>query len=48
MIPNLRETGGYIQEKLDENEPGNITRMMKIKGMRLREEREAMAKARGR
>jgi len=48
MIPNLRETIRYIQGKLDENERGNITRLMKIKEMRLREEREAMAARRAR
>ena len=41
MIPSLRETVKYIQGKLDENERGNITRLMKIKDMRLAEEREA-------
>ena len=46
MIPNLRETIKYIQGKLDENERGNTTRLMKIKDMRLRQEREAMAAAR--
>ena len=30
-IPNLQQTGKYIRMKLDENERGNITRLMKIK-----------------
>lgn len=47
MIPQLRETVKYIQRKLDENERANITRLMKIKEMRLEEEREA-AKEEGR
>jgi V/A-type H+-transporting ATPase subunit D len=41
MIPQLRETVKYIQRKLDENERANITRLMKIKEMRLEEERQA-------
>ncbi len=40
MIPRLRNTVKYIQSKLDESERSNITRLMKIKDMRLREERE--------
>jgi V/A-type H+-transporting ATPase subunit D len=47
MIPSLRETVKYIRGKLDENERGNITRLMKIKDMRLAEEREAMRQRRG-
>ncbi len=39
MIPRLRNTVKYIQSKLDENERSNITRLMKIKDMRLEEER---------
>ncbi|MDP6438784.1 MAG: V-type ATP synthase subunit D [Candidatus Brocadiia bacterium] len=46
MIPDIRETIKYIQSKLDENERSNITRLMKIKDMRLAQEREAMALAR--
>ena len=42
MIPRLRETVKYIQAKLDENERSNITRLMKIKDMRLAAERRAM------
>ena len=30
-IPNLQQTGKYIRMKLDENERGNTTRLMKIK-----------------
>ncbi|MFW6457077.1 MAG: V-type ATP synthase subunit D [Planctomycetota bacterium] len=43
MIPQLRETVKYIQRKLEENERANITRLMKIKDMRLEEERQAAA-----
>lgn len=42
LIPQLRATVKYIRSKLDENERGNITRLMKIKDMRLAQEREAM------
>ncbi len=31
LIPNLQETRKYIADKLDENERGNISRLMKIK-----------------
>ena len=31
MIPNYQETIKYIQDKLDEDERGNITRLMKVK-----------------
>jgi V/A-type H+-transporting ATPase subunit D len=48
LIPQLREAIKYIQGKLDENERGNITRLMKIKDMRLAQERRALAEARGR
>lgn len=37
MIPQLEETIGYITMKLDENERGNITRLMKVKDMMLEE-----------
>lgn len=40
MIPQLRQTVRAIQAKLDENERGNIVRLMKIKDMRVREERQ--------
>jgi V/A-type H+-transporting ATPase subunit D len=33
MIPQLRETIKYIKMKLDENERGNQTRLMKVKDM---------------
>ena len=33
MIPQLNETIKYILMKLDENERGNITRLMKVKSM---------------
>lgn len=35
MIPNLQETIKYIKMKLDENERGNQTRLMKVKDMML-------------
>lgn len=37
MIPQLQTTIRYIQMKLDENERGNQTRLMKVKDMMLRE-----------
>lgn len=46
MIPSLRETVKYIQSKLDENERGNITRLMKIKDMRVAEERKELRRRR--
>lgn len=33
MIPQLQETIKYIKMKLDENERGNTTRLMKVKDM---------------
>ncbi len=39
MIPQLNETIKYILMKLDENERGNLTRLMKVKS--LMEERDA-------
>lgn len=36
-IPNYRETIKYIKMKLDENERGNQTRLMKVKDMMLKE-----------
>lgn len=33
MIPQLNETIKYIMMKLDENERGNLTRLMKVKAM---------------
>lgn len=35
MIPNMEETIKYIVMKLDENERGNLTRLMKVKDMML-------------
>lgn len=37
LIPNLEETIKYIVMKLDENERGNLTRLMKVKDMMLEE-----------
>lgn len=37
MIPQLQATIKYIQMKLDENERGNQTRLMKVKDMMLKE-----------
>ncbi len=37
MIPQLEETIKYIAMKLDENERGNITRLMKVKDMMLQQ-----------
>jgi len=39
MIPQLEETIRYITMKLDENERGNLTRLMKVKDMMLEQER---------
>ncbi|MFO7637200.1 MAG: V-type ATP synthase subunit D [Clostridia bacterium] len=39
MIPQLNETIRYISMKLDENERGNITRLMKVKDMMIEEAR---------
>jgi V/A-type H+-transporting ATPase subunit D len=35
LIPNLEETVKYIVMKLEENERGNLTRLMKVKDMML-------------
>lgn len=43
MIPQLNETIRYIIMKLDENERGNTTRLMKVKDMMLKEAREKAA-----
>jgi len=40
MIPNLIETIKYIRMKLEENERGNRTRLMKVKDMMLEEQRQ--------
>ena len=37
MIPQFQETIKYIQMKLDENERGNQTRLMKVKDMMVQE-----------
>ena len=39
MIPQLQETIRYIKMKLDENERGNLTRIMKVKDMMIAEAR---------
>lgn len=39
MIPQLEETIKYITMKLEENERGNITRLMKVKDMMIKEMR---------
>lgn len=41
LIPNLSETIRYITMKLDENERGNLTRLMKVKDMMLEQARTA-------
>jgi V/A-type H+-transporting ATPase subunit D len=43
MIPALREALRYIKAKLDENERANTVRLMKIKEMRLAQQRKEMA-----
>ncbi len=40
LIPQYRETIRYITMKLDENERGNITRLMKVKDMMIAQTRE--------
>jgi len=40
MIPNYQDTIRYITMKLDENERGNITRLMKVKDMMIKEQFE--------
>ena len=37
LIPNLEETIKYIVMKLDENERSNLTRLMKVKDMVLKD-----------
>jgi V/A-type H+-transporting ATPase subunit D len=37
MIPQLEETIRYITMKLDKNERGNLTRLMKVKDMMLKQ-----------
>lgn len=41
LIPNLTETIRYITMKLDENERGNLTRLMKVKDMMIEQARAA-------
>lgn len=43
MIPQLEETIKYISMKLEENERGNITRLMKVKDMMIQEQIEKHA-----
>ncbi|MDK2799754.1 MAG: V/A-type H+/Na+-transporting ATPase subunit [Clostridiales bacterium] len=43
LIPQLTETIKYITMKLDENERGNLTRLMKVKDMMIEQARQAMA-----
>jgi len=45
MIPQLTETIKYITMKLDENERGNTTRLMKVKDMMLEQARREAANA---
>jgi V/A-type H+-transporting ATPase subunit D len=45
MIPQLTETIKYITMKLDENERGNLTRLMKVKDMMIEQARREAAKA---
>ncbi|NLB33285.1 MAG: V-type ATP synthase subunit D, partial [Tissierellia bacterium] len=48
MIPQFEETIKYIQMKLDENERGNQTRLMKVKDMMVKaaiEEKQQNTKA---
>ena len=40
MIPQLEETIKYIRIKLEENERGNTSRLMKVKDMMLEEQRQ--------
>ena len=41
MIPNLQDTIKSITMKLDENERGNLTRLMKVKDMMIKEQIES-------
>ena len=41
MIPQFEETIRYITMKLDENERGNLTRLMKVKDMMIKQQIEA-------
>ena len=42
QIPSLQETIKYISMKLDENERGNLSRLMKVKDMMIEQARQAM------
>ena len=44
LIPQLSETIKYITMKLDENERGNLTRLMKVKDMMLEQARKQKTK----
>jgi len=44
LIPQLTDTIKYITMKLDENERGNLTRLMKVKDMMLEQARKAAAR----
>ena len=44
MIPNYQDTVKYIVMKLDENERGNLTRLMKVKDMMVEKQIEARRK----
>jgi V/A-type H+-transporting ATPase subunit D len=44
LIPQLTETIRYITMKLEENERGNLTRLMKVKDMMLEQARKASAR----
>ena len=44
LIPQLTETIKYITMKLDENERGNLTRLMKVKDMMLEQARKNLAR----
>lgn len=43
MIPQFEETIRYITMKLDENERGNLSRLMKVKDMMIKEQFEKKA-----
>jgi len=45
MIPRQEATIRYITMKLDENERGNLTRLMKVKDMMVKQAIEARATA---
>jgi len=47
MIPNFQQNIRYISMKLEENERGNITRLMKVKDMVLKEAHDFKQPANG-